>query len=177
MKIILSNQEANLLDYITMRLKIPYKIIDNMAIYDSEKDDFLPLQIALEYIGDALVDDDDDDLVSEKDKCKFEALQEAINGIPIEGFTKEETEEFRRDVDGNTIKYHDMEQFLNDKGIGTLQPYVASTVSAMLPIEIEDDEFDDICDSVINKYLCDVNKQDRIVDLTLEELGRRNLTK
>ena len=72
------------------------------------------------------------------------------------------------------MKYSEMTKFLNANGILVMQPVVANMVDAQLDHSISEDEFEDVCKSVFNAYLDNVDNPDLdIWYLVDEELTAR----
>lgn len=54
------------------------------------------------------------------------------------------------------MKYREMVKFLNDNDILAIQPIIADYVSTQLETDVDDDEFETICQEIFNQYLdCD----------------------
>lgn len=70
------------------------------------------------------------------------------------------------------MKYCEMVKFLNDNGILVMQPVIASTLDAQLEHSIPEEEFEDICASVMDAYLSAYEEPD-IWELVDEELIAR----
>lgn len=70
------------------------------------------------------------------------------------------------------MKYSEMVRFLNDNGIKVMQPVIASELDAQLETDISEEEFEEICASVEDKYLCCFEEPD-IWELVDEELTAR----
>ena len=70
------------------------------------------------------------------------------------------------------MKYSEMVKFLNDNGILVMQPVIASTLDSQLEHDIPEEEFEDICKSVEDAYLCAYEEPD-IWELVDEELTAR----
>ena len=72
------------------------------------------------------------------------------------------------------MKYGEMTKFLNDNGILVMQPVVANMVNAQLDNSISEDEFEDVCESIFNAYIDNVDNPDLdIWYLVDEELTAR----
>ena len=74
------------------------------------------------------------------------------------------------------MKYCEMIKFLNDNGILLMQPVIADMVDSQLPIgvDISENKFEEICESVFNKFLeSDFNSDTNVYDLVEEELTNR----
>ncbi len=97
MKILLSNEEANLIDEITRRLKIDFAVVKNIAIYDYEMSCFLTLQTGLSQVGEAL--DCDDNIVTKEERDKLESIYNAVSQIDEEPFSQEELKVLEFEID------------------------------------------------------------------------------
>lgn len=74
------------------------------------------------------------------------------------------------------MKYSEMTKFLNDNGILVMQPVVANMVDAQLDHGVDEAEFEEICDTVFNAYIDNVDNPDLdIWYLVDEELVNRGL--
>lgn len=70
------------------------------------------------------------------------------------------------------MKYREMVNFLNDNDIKVIQPVIASEVENQLEVDILDDEFEEICESVFDRYLSSCDEPD-IWELVDQELKLR----
>ena len=66
-----------------------------------------------------------------------------------------------------------MNKFLNENGIVAMQPVIANGVSAQLETDIPDDEFEEICEEVFERYLDYIEEPDIwcLIDIMLKERG------
>ena len=76
------------------------------------------------------------------------------------------------------MKYSEMIKFMNDNGIRLIQPLVADTVDSSLPlgIDISEEEYESICESVFDTYLDNMDDDqtlDDIWDYAEQELIKR----
>lgn len=70
------------------------------------------------------------------------------------------------------MKYIEMIKFLNDNGINAIQPIIASEVDAQLEVEIDEKEFENVCDKVYCVYLDCIEEPD-MWELVNDELIAR----
>lgn len=70
------------------------------------------------------------------------------------------------------MKYREMNKFLMDNGIKTMQPVIANEVDAQLEVDITDEEFEEICDKLFNIFLDCIEEPD-VWYLVDEELMAR----
>lgn len=70
------------------------------------------------------------------------------------------------------MTYREMVKFLNDNDIKVIQPVIASEVENQLEVDIPDDEFEEICESVFDRYLSSFREPD-IWELVDQELKLR----
>jgi hypothetical protein len=71
------------------------------------------------------------------------------------------------------MKYSEMVKFLNDNGICVMQAVIANEVSAQLLESIPEEEFENVCATIYDKYLDVISEPDIwvLVHDVLSELG------
>jgi hypothetical protein len=67
------------------------------------------------------------------------------------------------------IKYADMTKFLNQNGITTIQPIIASQVDAMFPLHFSfEKEYEEICAAVYDKYMERIFEEDNDIEIIIK---------
>ena len=70
------------------------------------------------------------------------------------------------------MKYREMIKFLNDNDIMTMQPIIVDYVNTQLEVDISDDEYEDVCETIFETYLDCIEEPD-VWYLVDEELIKR----
>ena len=70
----LTSEEANLIDRITSKLKLPFAVKNETSVYDSEYDTIIAVCKCIDYIEEAL--DGNKETLSNDEMVGFEALRE-----------------------------------------------------------------------------------------------------
>lgn len=70
------------------------------------------------------------------------------------------------------MKYSEMVKFLNDKGIYVMQVIIADEVNSQLEKSIDEEEFENVCDTIYQAYL-DSDEMPDMWELVNDELIER----